>query len=133
MSIREHSIKLAQDFERRMLSFAAEFETLRVYACQWTRTVTDDYGCRIDFCDKFFPYSERRLAFELARGIGCDCKVHIYNFKKLAQMPDYVFDAIRSPNRDVATAFRDKFKELRCIEKEPNWISLRDAIRTKIW
>ena len=96
----------AHKFERNAMETALRENSRAVYVVEWTSGT----GTRIDFCWKVFTYEARGLAFRLARDINGH--VRVIDFKCIVDMSEDEFNAVPSPNRDLAEQIREKFKWL---------------------
>ena len=96
--------KFGKEFERECILFADRQKTRRIYCVMWTEDHPEQF--RFDLCYKLFSYDDRSLAFSFAKyckGRRCVINrpmVHIYDFKKVVDMPrDKIeFEASHSEN-----------------------------------
>ena len=98
----------AHRFERDAMETALRFGCRAVYIAEWTETHNYKDGARCDMCWKSFPYEFRRDAFRLSKEkLG---NIRIIDFKCIVDMAEDEFNAVPSPNKDLAEQIRAQFK-----------------------
>lgn len=116
MSRQDIAKKMAEDFQSKILRFADQKKTRRVYVTEWTES--KDFSIR--FGHKFFAYNERDLAFDLCRHINklqgiLNARVQIIDFKNIVDLPqEEIEQLIFYPGYREAKALWDTFHECCC-------------------
>ena len=96
MSLQEIAKKMADDFQAKILRFADQNKTRRVYVAKWTES--KDFSIRIGH--KCFAYNERDIAFDLCRHINkqqgvLNARVQIIDFKNIVDLSQEEIERLR--------------------------------------